>query len=401
MRLTIILTLMLTFLSAEPREALLIGNSNYQHITKLNNPKPNLKRLKSTLESLGFTVKIKTNLNSENLEEAIDLFANRLAKNRSTTGFLYYTGHGCQVDHQGYLLPINADSTNKIKIKHHSLKISEMIETLKASGNRVNMFFLDACRDIPVGTKGGSKGLGQIQNTPKGTLVVYATENGQTAEDNSDFINSIISSIKEPNQNIRNLPYSISDIFKQAKTSQTPIFSAVDVPKIVLNSRSGYIPPTRTPRVVKPQPVVITPPKPVVVKPQTHSSKDIVTIDGLMYQNQPFTKRYTWREAKEYCQGLTLGGYSDWRLAKRKELDSLKTTKGYKNLNGDVHYIREEFIKNLTSYYSKFWSSTSYNEDMASLIYKKDSSLFWSVNFKINPYIPEHKDFKNYALCVR
>jgi hypothetical protein len=101
---------------------------------------------------------------------------------------------------------------------------------------------------VPTSTKGGSKGLGQIKNTPKGTLVVYATKAGEVAEDNSDFINSIIKSIKEPKQSIRNLPYSISDRFTQMSTSQMPIFSAVGIPKVVLNGgggiRSKWITPT-------------------------------------------------------------------------------------------------------------------------------------------------------------
>jgi hypothetical protein len=232
-------------LSAQPKEALLIGNSHYQHISNLNNPSPNLKRLKKTLEDLNFNVKIKTDLDSVHLEESIEVFAKRLARSRDTIGFLYYTGHGCQVAHQGYLLPTNVDSQDRLKVKHHALNINEMIERLKDAGNRVNMFFLDACRDVPTSTKGGSKGLGQIKNTPKGTLVVYATKAGEVAEDNSDFINSIIKSIKEPKQSIRNLPYSISDRFTQIGTSQMPIFSAVGIPKVVL---SGGVVPSPTPK---------------------------------------------------------------------------------------------------------------------------------------------------------
>ena len=379
MRIIMVLGVLLSFLSAEPREALLIGNSNYQYISKLNNPKSDLNRLKSTLESLGFSVKIKTNLNSENLEEAIERFATRLARNKSTTGFLYYTGHGCQVEHRGYLLPIDVNSINKIKVKHHALKIDEMIETLKDSGNRVNMFFLDACRDVPTGTRGSSKGLGQIKNTPKGTLVVYATENGKTAEDNNDFLNSIISSVKEPNQNIRNLPYSISDIFKG--TSQTPIFSAVGILKIVLNKKGAYVPPIE-PR----QPIYV--PKPVVVKPKPHSSKSTVTIDGLMYQNQPVTKRYTWEKAKKYCQDLTLDGYSDWRLPNRKELNAIRTKNKIQGQK-EKYYIRKEFVQNLRSY-AWFWTSTT-----------KDSSSVWFVLFYRGHDDWNFKSNNFYALCVR
>jgi len=383
MRAIILLGVLCSLLSAEPREALLIGNSNYQYISTLNNPKPNLKRLKKTLEDLGFTVKIKTNLNSVNLEEAIEKFSNRLARDRSTTGFLYYTGHGCQVEHQGYLLPVDVNSAKRLKVKHHALKIEEMIETLKASGNRVNMFFLDACRDVPVGTKGSSKGLGQIKNTPKGTLVVYATENGQTAEDNSDFLNSIIRSVKEPNQNIRNLPYSISDIFKG--TSQTPIFSAVGIPKIVLNRKARYVEPV----IVPPKPVVV--PAPVVVPPPPTPSKNSVTLNGLTYENQPFTKRYTWQKAKEYCQDLTLDGYSDWRLPNREELKDIMTKNSFKSSKGYTQYIRKEFIENLPQY-SYFWTST---------IYEKDSSLAWGVLFGNGGANWYSKSAIDYALCVR
>jgi len=241
MRVTLLFVMMLSFLTAQPREALLIGNNNYQYITNLNDPLPNLKRLKKRLEDIDFHVKIKTNLNAENLEYAIEQFRNRLARSSDTIGFLYYTGHGCQVDYQGYLVPTNVDTTKKLKVKYNALNINEMQETLKEAGNRVNMIFLDACRDIPLGAKGSSKGLGQIQNTPKGTLVVYATQAGQIAKDNSNFINSIINTIALPNQSIRNLPYSISDAFKSAD-GQKPISSAMEIPKIVL--KSGYVPPT-------------------------------------------------------------------------------------------------------------------------------------------------------------
>jgi len=59
------------------------------------------------LESLKFNVIIKSNLNSENLQESIEEFSHILAKDRQTIGFLYYTGHGCQLEHKGYLIPTN------------------------------------------------------------------------------------------------------------------------------------------------------------------------------------------------------------------------------------------------------------------------------------------------------
>ena len=406
MRAIILLSILYTLLSAEPREALLIGNHDYSYINNLDDPMKNLKRLKRTLEDVKFHVEIKEDLDSEHLEEAIDNFKNRLAKDSSTIGFLYYTGHGCQVEYQGYLIPTNVDTTKKLKIKYNALNINEMLEKLKGAGNKVNLLFLDACRDVPTGTKGGTKGLTQPTNTPKGSLVVYATEAGKVANDNAKFINSLIENINKPNQQIESLGSNISRVVaKKTNYTQIPVVYAKLLPENMV-LKSGYIAPIipSKPRVVKLKPVYVPP----VVKPQTHSTKNIVTIDGLMYQNQPFTKEYTWKEAKEYCQDLTLGGYSDWRLPTRAELNKISNIKMYekfddnydkwfdknkhrrfKNSKGEYHFIDKRFIENMPKN-SWFWTSE-----------EKDSSSAWGVFFEVGSDGWDGKSSKGLALCVR
>lgn len=248
MRFFIILSLLLSLSSAEPREALLIGNYDYKYISVLDNPEPNIKRLKKVLENLNFNVKMEKNLNSEYLEDSIDKFAKRLRRNRNTTGFLYYSGHGCQLDNRGYLLPTNVDSKKRLKVKYNALSINQMLETLEQSGNRLNMLFLDACRDVPMGTKGGTKGLAQPMTRPKGSLIVYATESGKTADDNSNFINALIDNIQNPNEHIssvaRNISNTVADI---TNDEQVPVFFEKRLPyKFMLNEVSAetVIPPS-------------------------------------------------------------------------------------------------------------------------------------------------------------
>ena len=305
---------------------------------------------------------------------------------------MYYTGHGCQLDYQGYLIPTNVDTTKKLKIKYNALNINEMLENLKEAGNKVNLLFLDACRDVPTGARGGTRGLAQPTNNPKGSLVVYATEAGKVANDNDKFINALIENINKPNQQIESLGSNISRVVaKKTNYTQVPVVYAKLLPENMVLKGGNSVSPTYTPRVVKPQPVYVAPPEPVVVKPQTHSTKDIVTIDGLMYQNQPFTKRYTWQKAKEYCQDLTLGGYSDWRLPNRKELKKLLTKNSSKSSKGYTQYIRREFIENLPKY-SWFWTSTTY---------EKGSFLAWDVIFNGGYEDWYYKSSNLYALCVR
>ncbi|MEA1953800.1 MAG: caspase family protein [Campylobacterota bacterium] len=235
MKLFTLFLLLLSLLHAQPREALIIANHDYKYITVLDDPSSHVGRLEKSLTALGFHVQIKSNLNSEHLEESIEQFRYRLSKDRSTIGFLYYTGHGCQLEHRGYLIPTNVDTQKRLKIKHHALRIDEMLETIDAANNRVNMLFLDACRDVPTGAKGGTKGLGQLI-TPKGTLVVYATEAGKIARDNQNFINALIENIKQPNQSIRDMGFNISDdVSNKTNETQIPVVFAKRVPSVVLN----------------------------------------------------------------------------------------------------------------------------------------------------------------------
>ena len=46
---------------------------------------------------------------------------------------------------------------------------------------------------------------------------------------------------------------------------------------------------------------------------------------GLMWQQVPSSKDYTWQEAVDYCESLELGGYTEWRIPSLKELYSIST----------------------------------------------------------------------------
>lgn len=242
MKLLLLLGLLIGVLNAESRYALLIGNSDYKHIDVLKDPSKDIQRLKKSLEDLDFVVTIEKNLNSEYLSEAIEQFAKRLSKDKNNIGFLYYSGHGCQLNYQGYLVPTDVDTKNKVKIKHHALSINEMLDTLSMANNRVNMFFLDACRDVPTGARGGTKGLGQPTATPKGALIVYATEAGETADDNSNFIDALIENINKPNQNVKDMADNISNaVADKTGEMQIPVVFYKRLPKVILTKKTSHI----------------------------------------------------------------------------------------------------------------------------------------------------------------
>jgi uncharacterized protein (TIGR02145 family) len=138
--------------------------------------------------------------------------------------------------------------------------------------------------------------------------------------------------------------------------------------------------------------------------------EEIVIIDGLSYQNQPFTKEYTWEEAKKYAKNLRLGGYDDWRLPTKEELNKISNIKMHgeyddnwknwfennkhkriKNSKGYEYFIRKEFSENMPER-AFFWSITEYNND---------SSNAWYVDFYVGNDSWNVKSFEFYVLCVR
>lgn len=100
----------------------------------------------------------------------------------------------------------------------------------------------------------------------------------------------------------------------------------------------------------------------------------------LYWQSNPSTKKFTWDEAKDYCQNLTYGGKIDWRLPNLYELKSLMDYK---------KYIVTNRIKIKT--YNWYWTSS---------VTDNDNSIPWGVDFNRGDgwY---HKSRRSYALCMR
>jgi hypothetical protein len=78
------------------------------------------------------------------------------------------------------------------------------------------------------------------------------------------------------------------------------------------------------------------------------------TSSGLMWQKATASGTYTWEQALNYCENLTLpaGGYSDWRLPNRNELQWIVDySKSYPAI--DTTFFPDTMVSN-------YWSSTSW-----------------------------------------
>lgn len=88
--------------------ALVIGNSDYEHATKLNSPVNDAGDMGKTLSNLGFKVlKIRADATLEEMDSVVAEFGRELSANKGV-GIFYYSGHGVQSYGKNYLIPVDA-----------------------------------------------------------------------------------------------------------------------------------------------------------------------------------------------------------------------------------------------------------------------------------------------------
>jgi uncharacterized caspase-like protein len=93
-----------------------------------------------------------------------------------------------QVRGTNYLVPVNANPTREADVDFQMVDVALVLRQMEASGTRLNLVILDACRNNPFGGRGlraTGGGLAQMQ-APEGTLISYATQPGNVAQDGVD-----------------------------------------------------------------------------------------------------------------------------------------------------------------------------------------------------------------------
>jgi tetratricopeptide (TPR) repeat protein len=227
------------------RVALVIGNADYKYGGRLANPVNDASDFANVLRTLGFEVIEGRNLDKRGMDEKIAEFARKLDK--AGTGLFFYAGHGIQVDGVNWLIPVDARveggdlrPERAAAVKIASINVTQVLSKMEAE-QRVNLVFLDACRDNPFGRSTGSgpaKGLAPIQNAV-GTLTAFSTKPGHVALDgdgrNSPFTTALLKHIPTPGLEIGGVMKRVRvDVIKSTKGEQVPFDESSLITDVVL-----------------------------------------------------------------------------------------------------------------------------------------------------------------------
>ena len=219
---------------ADKRVALVVGNSAYQNVTHLDNPKNDARLMADTLKSLGFILVgngAQIDLDKAGIDRAVQAFGRQLVG--ADVGLFYYAGHGLQVRGANYLVPIDANPTKEADVDFQMLDTNLVLRQMESAGTKLNLVILDACRNNPFGGRGlraSDGGLAQMR-APEGTLISFATQPGNVAQDgtegNSPYTKALAQILRKPGLGIFDTVNEVGLIVKRATGgAQEPWFSS-------------------------------------------------------------------------------------------------------------------------------------------------------------------------------
>ena len=209
----------------ERRVALIIGNSDYELITPLDNPGNDATDMHVALEGLGFDVYLGLDVTNEEMSDLAEKFAK--ATETADVSLFFYAGHGFQVDGQNYLVPTDAQIQKPEDVQQQTVRLNDILEKMEQAPG-IKFVFLDACRNDPFegAVTRVSEGLARIGNA-RDFMISFATQPDNVAYDgsgrNSFFTSALLSHIYTPGLDISDLMISVrKDVLAATGGRQIP-----------------------------------------------------------------------------------------------------------------------------------------------------------------------------------
>jgi PQQ-dependent catabolism-associated CXXCW motif protein len=203
------------------RIALVIGNDNYQYVSKLQKAGNDATAMGVELRAAGFEVLLHRDLNYAAMVQAVDTLTKRITGGDEVV--VFFAGHGVQIKTGSYLLPVDINATSEVVVDKTSYALTDLLDQLALAKATFSLVMIDACRDNPLKSQGRSVGSTRglsPPDPPKGQMVVYSASKGQQALDrlsendsnqNSVFTREFIARMKRPGLRIEDLVREVQD----------------------------------------------------------------------------------------------------------------------------------------------------------------------------------------------
>lgn len=243
MRLLLLFILTFNLLYAQ-KIALLIGNNDYS-FQPLDNPLNDVDGIKDTLDEIGFdSIKVLKNVSKTKMENELANFSQKAQD--AEIAFIYFSGHGMQVNNTNYMLPARSNPQKPVDL-WGLVNLDYLIQS--ATSAKYGIVLVDACRNNPLvkyfqngkhkGTS-AKKGLGQVTPTVGQVVIGFATSAGDTADDGSGSMSPYAKALGvrlKESDDIRNILGKVA-IDVSSSYEQNPIYRANLAESVLLSNQS-------------------------------------------------------------------------------------------------------------------------------------------------------------------
>jgi formylglycine-generating enzyme len=184
----------------ERKVALVIGNGNYEKLSKLPTTVNDATDMAEALTSLGYQVTLIVDADKARMKGAIADFETQLKG--SLSAFFYYGGHAFHMLSANWLVPVDGDPKSDFALKNGSIQLNPLLSDMN-NFSKVGIAVLDACRNPkPAGTRWIHGRGGLLEEFLSNNIIVCPAAFGSLAEDgpgrNSAFTDAVLRHIRSP-----------------------------------------------------------------------------------------------------------------------------------------------------------------------------------------------------------
>lgn len=126
--------------------ALVIAQSDYEHLDDLANPANDAREIQKLLADLGFEVQSVSDGDRRRLDRQLERFVEDAEE--ADVALLYYSGHGIEAGGENFLVPVDADLSSLDEADTRLVSLVPYVEALKRTVP-IAIILLDACRSSP------------------------------------------------------------------------------------------------------------------------------------------------------------------------------------------------------------------------------------------------------------
>jgi hypothetical protein len=208
------------------RLALVIGNDNYQQVSRLDKALNDAEGMALALNAAGFEVFKHRDLSFRKTVLAFEEFYDKIKGGDEVV--VFYAGHGVQTDRGSYLLPVDIEGETQSQIEKISYSVNGLLEELDRIKARFSLIIVDACRDNPLRSRGRTIGISRGLSAPdvaKGQMVIFSAGRNQKALDalnskdenpNGVFTRELLARMRTPGVSIEKLAIEVKNAVERS-----------------------------------------------------------------------------------------------------------------------------------------------------------------------------------------